>query len=148
MPFPAANGATLPLTPAEAWLAARNTAAQIKATATNLQAQISAGTLNAQALINTFANFAALNTQLTSYAAVPGIVTYAQAQMNNSNENVANDFSTMQAALVAVGTWIMNNFPSATAVTLSSNGVAWQVYTSNQTAPLATLLTTLLATIS
>jgi hypothetical protein len=153
MAFPALNGTTFPFTLDAAWAGARNTAAQIKAQCTALNAQIAAGPVSSQVIINNLSFFATLNTQLTAYAAVPGLAAYAQQQVNNPSLDVAGAFTTMQAALVATGNWIVTNFPTDSSgflqATQFSNGqVQWANFTSAQLAGLVTQLNALSATIS
>lgn len=153
MPFPAANGSTFPVTLDAAWVGARNAAAQIQAQATNLNAQIAGGSVSALTLINALNSFSSLNNQLATFAAVPGLAAYAQAQVNNPSLDVAGAFSTMQSALVAAGSWILSNFPVDSSGFLQSakfvnNAVQWSTFTSGQLAGLATALTALSATIA
>lgn len=153
MPFPAANGTTFPVTLEAAWMGARNTAAQIKAQASNLNSQIATGPVSSQVIINSLSFFVTLNGQLTTYAAVPGLAAYAQAQVNNPSLDVAGAFTTMQNALVAVGSWIMTNFPVDAngflqAIQFSGGNVVWATFTSAQLAGLTTALNALIATIS
>lgn len=152
MPFPASNGTTFPLTLDVVWTRARDTASQIQATVTNLAAQIATGTVSAQALLNAQSYFVNLNNQLTSYAAVPGLAVYAQQQVNNPSLDVAAAFTAMQNALVAVGTWVVNNFPVDSsgflqAIKFNAGQIQWVTFTSAQVAGLSTLLTALSATI-
>lgn len=152
MTFPATNGASVPLTLDAAWAQARDTAAQIQVQANSLNAQIAAGNVNAQVLINAQTLFVALNTRLTTIASMSGIVAYAQAQVSNPSLDVAAAFTAMQNALIACGTWIINNFPKDTgnflqAVSFSGGNVVWATFSTAQLSGLATLLTALLATI-
>jgi hypothetical protein len=152
--FPAANGTTFPLSLADAWTGARNAAANIKLTCTNVLASIAAGPVSAQAIAALPGALTALNTQLTTYAAVPGIAAYAQAQVNNSSLDVAGSFTAMQSALAATISWIVANFPkdgSNNLLCLQFNGSNQPVYTTftqAQLAGLQTQLTALSATIS
>lgn len=154
MPFPASNGSSFPLTLSDAWLAARNSAATIKQQATSVSSQIAAGSVSAQTIINLCSLFSNINVQLTQCAAVPGLVAYAQQQVNNPTLDVAAAFTAMQNALVACGSWIITNFPkdagnNLLAVQFGVQGqLQWNLFTQAQLAPLATLLTTLSATIS
>lgn len=153
MPFPASNG-SIPLTLDAAWALARSTAQQVQQQAQQLNAQISAGPVSAQNIVNACAFFATLNVTLTQCAAVSGLAAYAQAQVSNPGLDVAAAFSGMQAALVAVGSWIMTNFPKDAASYLAYvkfNGAGQPVYdtfTQSALSPLATLLTALSATIN
>lgn len=152
-PFPASTG-----TVAQAWTGATQAASSIKANALNMNAQIAAGSVSAQTLLNMEANFAALNTQLTGFAAILGTaagLAYVQAQVGNPTLDVAGAFNAMQAALVAAATWIMQNFPKDSANALivytgfdGSGAPIPNLFTSVQLAPLAALLTTLSATIN
>lgn len=153
MPFPAAGGTTFPYTLDVAWASARSTAANVKQQSQTLFSQITSGPTSAQVLLNSLAFFVTLNSQLTAYASVPGIAAYAQAQVNNPTLDVAGSFTTMQNALVAVGTWIQTNFPVDAQGFLQAQqfvgGVPTYVtFTTTQLQGLATALTTLINTIS
>src|SRR5271154_2914335 len=152
MAFPAANGPTFPVTLDIAWDNARSIAQSIQQLANNLNAQIAAGPVSSQAIINAAAYFYAVNVQLNTIAAVPGIAAYAQTQVNNPSLNVATAFSTMQTAMVACYTWITTNFPVDGAgylecLTFSNGTLVWSTFTTAQLSGLATLLTALSATI-
>lgn len=153
MPFPASNG-SIPLTLDAAWALARSTAQQVQQQAQQLNAQISAGPVSAQIIVNSCAFFATLNVTLTQCAAVAGLAAYAQTQVGNPGLDVVGAFSSMQAALVAVGSWIMTNFPKDGSgnllyVKFNASGVPQYLsLTQAQLAPLATLLTALSATIN
>lgn len=154
MAFPASNGATFPLTLDAAWIKARDTAASVKNQTDALNAQITAGSVSGQVILNTASMLANCNTILTQCAAVPGIATYAQGQVNNATPDVAGAFTAMQNALVAVTNWIVANFPKDTgnflqAFTITAQGqMVWVTFTQAQLSGLATLLTALSATIS
>jgi hypothetical protein len=88
--------------------------------------------------------------QFDAYAAVPGLATYAQAQTGNAN--IAADYTTMRAAIVAARDWVVTNFPKSGGFLLAQNILAsgrqtLRVFTSAETAALQTLLNTLIATI-
>lgn len=153
MAFPAANGSAFPVALDAAWVGARQAAASLQSQCTTLNAQIAAGNVSGQSIITSLSFFIAINNQLTAYAAVPGIAAYAQQQVNNVSLDVAGAFSGMQAALVAVGNWIVNNFPKDTggfaqAFTLTIAGPQWATFSTAQLSGLATLLTALSATIN
>lgn len=153
MPFPASNGQAFPLTLDQAWAAARLAAQQIQQQAIALNAQIAAGSVSSQTIVNTASFFANANALLTQYAAVPGLAAYAQQQVNNVSLDVAGTFNAMQAALVASLTWIVSNFPKDGGGNLlyaqfnGSGQVVLASFTSSQLSGLATLLTSLIATI-
>lgn len=154
MPFPASNGTSVPLTLDVAWASARAAASQIQAQCATLSAQIGTGTVSSQSITNVATVLAGLNVQLTTYAAVPGIVAYAQAQVNNPSLDVAGAFNAMQTALVAAVTWIVTNFPKDSSnflqcLTFNAQGLlVWSTFTQAQLSGLATLLTALSATIN
>ena len=153
MAFPASNG-SIPLTLDAAWSLARNAAQQVQQQSNALNAQITAGSVSGQAIVNSCSFFATLNVTLTQCAATPGLAAYAQAQINNASFDVTGAFNTMQAALVAVGSWIIGNFPkdgngNLLYVTFNSSGIPqYLAFTQAQLAPLAALLTALSATIN
>lgn len=153
MPFPASNG-SIPLTLDAAWALARSTAQQVLQQSQQLSTQISSGPVSAQIIVNSCAFFATLNVTLTQCAAVQGLAAYAQTQVGNPSLDVSGAFGSMQTALVAVGSWIMTNFPKDSGSYLTYikfNGAGQPVYdtfTQAALAPLAALLTALSATIN
>lgn len=147
MAFPASNG-SIPLTLEGAWALARSAAQTVQQNAISLNAQIASGSVSSQAILGTCGLFATLNVTLSQCAAVPNLAAYAQAQVSNPGLDVAGDFNTMQTALVAVITWISQNFPSSAFLSFSGDGQPVYVnFSQAQLAPLAALLTTLIATI-
>jgi hypothetical protein len=152
MAFPASNGAAFPFTLDVAWKGARDAAYQLQQQCTAMNAQIAAGNVSAQNILAAMSFFVTINTQLTQYAAVPGLAAYAQAQVNSASLDVAGAFTAMQSALVAVGTWITSNFPVDSSGFLQAQKFAsglpvWQTFTTAQLAGLVTALNALSATI-
>jgi hypothetical protein len=146
MAFPASNG-SIPLTLEQAWSQARLAAQQVQQQANALNAQIPSG-VSSQAILNACNFFAILNNQLTQCAQVPGIVAYAQAQIDNPSFDVAGAFTAMQTAIVNTISWIAQNFPLSNFVSFSAQGlVQYTTFTASQLAPLSALLTTLSGTI-
>lgn len=148
MAFPATNGTAFPVALDAAWVGARQAAASLQSQCSSMNAQIAAGNVSGQVIVNALAFFVTINNQLTTYAAVPGIAAYAQQQVNNGTLDVAGAFATMQSALVAVGNWIITNFPSASALTLTAAGPQWATFSTAQLAGLVTALNALSATIN
>lgn len=153
MPFPASNG-SIPLTLDAAWALARNAASAVQGQCATYQAQVGTGTVSSQAVLNFMGVLAGLNVQLTQAAAVSGIAAYAQAQVGNPGLDVVGAFSAMQAALIAVVTWVKANFPKDGSskllfVQTDANGLLlYDTFISAQLAPLTALVVTLSATIN
>lgn len=84
---------------------------------------------------------------MDTYAALPGMAGYAQAQFNNAGYDVVAEFNTMRTALLAVSSWLKANIP-ANAVTVTNGQAVGAVYAPAATAPLKALVVTALGTIS
>lgn len=153
-PFPSSGGGTSPLTQAEAWVEARAVAAQIKSAASAIAASSQSGPVSGLQIAN-FAGFlASQNTALTACAAVPEIVAYAEAQINNPTFDIAGSFTAMQNAVVATVQWITTNFPKDTSnflqfITFDVNGnLVYSTFSVAQLAGFVTQLNALIATIN
>jgi hypothetical protein len=78
---------------------------------------------------------------------LPGLSAYAQTQFGDQNYNVAAEFTTMRAALVAIHDWLKTNIP-ANAVYVSQGDLAGVTYAPEATASLKSLVVAAEATIS
>lgn len=151
MAFPASNGATL-YTLEAAWAGARDAAYQIKSNALSLAALATTGA-GAESFVWMPGWVSDYNAKLNAFAAVPGIVAYAQAQVADPSLDVAAAFGAMQQALIAVGNWIVSNFPKDASnnllyIQFTSDGhLQYSAFTSAQLSGLLTLLNALIATI-
>ena len=139
------------LTAHEAFTAAKTVARDRKQDAVNIRAQSEAGTLAAATLLGFFGRLNAAVTNLTSYAAVPGIAAYARAQYDNEQYDVAAEFTAMLAVMTDTRDWIVANFPASGGYIqreqISASGVVDRVFSANATASLRTELDALIATI-
>lgn len=62
-------------------------------------------------LANDLADRLAFLDALTANAGVNGLVVYAQAQCGNVSRDLAGEWGTCRAQIVAVQSWLMTNFP-------------------------------------
>jgi hypothetical protein len=150
--FPSSTGSTQQ-TLADGLANARSSAASIKAQAQSLLAQIAAGPVSAAALIAIPGYAAQWVAALNACAALPGMATYAQAQVGNATLDVAAAFNAMVSAIQAVGSWITTNTPKDGSGNLlvmqygGSGALVYATFTSGQLAGLVTALNALVATI-
>lgn len=93
------------------------------------------------------ANLKRVIADIDEVSALPGMAAYAQTQFGDQNYNVAAEFTTMRAALVAVQNWLKTNIP-ANAVYVSSGDLAGLTYAPAATASLRSLVVAAEATIS
>lgn len=93
------------------------------------------------------ANLKRVIADIDEVSALPGMVAYAQTQFGDQNYDVAAEFTTMRAALVAVQNWLKANIP-ANAVYVSSGDLAGLTYAPAATAPLKSLIVAAEAAIS
>jgi hypothetical protein len=102
--FPSSNTQDL----ASAWAAMRTQAARVKATADALRGMSQVTRMQ----VLEYANRLALDlASLTTNAAVPGLAQYATGEMNNPSLDLAAEYTTMRAQIVATQDWIVTNFP-------------------------------------
>lgn len=148
--FPS-SGSTSTL--ADALANARSAATSIKAQAQALLAQIAAGSTSAAQLIAVPGYAAQWVTALNSYAAVPGMQAYAQAQLGNATLDITTAFTNMVSAIQAVASWLTANTPkdvngNLLVMQYDANGnIVYATFTPAQLAGLVTALTGLVATI-
>jgi transglutaminase-like putative cysteine protease len=144
------NIGSLPLTPAAALNGIVSRAGVLKSETTKLSARSAASTASSQDVLSYSTLIADLLDQFDTYAATPNLSTYAQAQTGNAN--IAADYATMRAAMVAARDWVVTNFPKSATYLLAQQIAAsgrqtLRVFTAAETAGLRTLLDTLSATI-
>jgi len=149
--FPTTTG-SIPYTQQEAWTAARSIATQLKVQATSLVAQAQSAGIPANQILGFPQTLNQISTQLTQIAAVGGIAAYAQAQINNSNYNVAAAFTSMQSAVNSLSSWITTNFPVDSGgyleiVSFSSGTPLYVTFSPSQLTGFVTSLNALLATL-
>jgi hypothetical protein len=144
------NIGSLPTTPAVALNGIITLAGVLKAETLRVRASSAAGTVSSQDILNYSTLAADLLDQFDTYAAVPSLSTYAQSQTGNAN--IAADYATMRAAIVAARDWIVTNFPKSAGYLLASQIAAsgrqtLRIFTAAETAGLRTLLDTITTTI-
>lgn len=146
MAFPA-TGVKL----ADAYRLLTGRAADVRAQSVSLRASSLAGPVAADRILSFAQMLSRSKTEMTTLAALPGMVAYAQAQENNASLNIVTEFNLMIAQVDATVAWIVTNFPQDAsgfklAFTLSAAGAP--VYRTFDTATLATFRTTLDALIA
>ena len=152
MPFPSSVG-TRSFTVSAALNLAQQTAAGVKARAQALSLQSASANVPASLILEGMSMFADAKANFTRCAAVPGLATYAQAQLGDTD--IANEFNAMVAAVDAVRVWVMANFPKdgngvllASSFAPDNSGRTVQVqFTPAQLSQLRTLLDALAASI-
>lgn len=107
--FPSATGTKASLD--KAWTSATETAAMIKQRAQAVRDLSAAGNIGASMITDMLVLFADCKLALNKAAAVPGIASYAQTQVNDGTFNVSSAFATMVAQLDAVRDWAISNYP-------------------------------------
>jgi hypothetical protein len=128
-------------------------AAQLKAETQTVKA-LCAAPLDATRLIQYQSFLADKADSFTALAAVPGLGAYAQTQLGDGTLNIAAEFTTMTNALTATRTWIGANFPKAASGELlerkfdAAGRTTTNMFSTAQTAGLATVLDALIATIA
>lgn len=109
MAFPSSAGH--PYILSNAWEGARQVAGRIKTQAANLRMISLAGPTTSSDILSLLSSIADAKGLLQTYAAVPGLAAYAQAQVNDNQLDVAASFSAMVARLDACRDWVIANFP-------------------------------------
>lgn len=144
------------MTAREAWDRAENFAKLVKSDTIQLRGASAAGTMTSgQALAYAVRLFNYKN-EFNTLKNVPGVQAYAQAAINDNTINVATEFNNMVAAMDAVTSWLITNFPK-TATTNELRAVTWNadnsgrtvdiVFTAAATSGFRTVLDALIATI-
>lgn len=149
MAFPSSAGH--PYILANAWESARQVAGQLKTAASTLKTLSLAGAITSTDILSFQIRLADAKAQLQLCAAVPGLSTYAQAQVNDNALDVAASFTAMTTQIDACGTWVINNFPkdgSGFLLAQQFNGSGRTVDRTFSTASLATFRTQLDALIA
>ncbi len=87
--------------------------------------------------------------RMDAASAVPGIVQYVKDQVGNQNYDVAADYATLRASVVAIRDWIFNNLPKvssggssyiAVQILAQDGSLTDRMFTPAMTAPLRTLI--------
>lgn len=155
MAFPSATG-TVQDSLAQAWAVARATASTVKASAQTLNTRSAAGNVASSEILDFATYLADAKIALTKASQTGGIAAYAQAQINDSNVNIATEFTNMMNAIDGTIGWVVANFPKdgngfllARQFQAGSTGrTVDRQFTPAQTATLRTTLDTLIATIN
>lgn len=101
------------IVPQRAYQQVKGAAANVKAECASYIAQMAASGANYVLLRDLYVFLKNANAQFTTLAATPGIVTYAKAQEDDENYDVAAEFTAMQSAITAVLAWMNANVPTS-----------------------------------
>ena len=142
-----------PLTQAEAFIQFMNQMRWIKQQA---QAGVSvlAGNVSSTQVFQLMDNLRSPLTLLAAVAAVPGMATYVQAQLNQPTFDAAGWFNGVVSAINGIVSWVTSNFPKDAAgfiesQTINADGSRSDAsFTPAQTAALTTALNSLIAELS
>ncbi len=139
---------------ARAFTNADSTAIRLRGLAGSLDARLAAGPVSATVLLDDLlAELRSSRTTLIASRNTSGILTYAQAQFDDPTIDLSTEFAALLAALGAVITWIVDNFPKDAGgylerYQIAPDGVVTdRVFSSAQTAGLRTQLQALYAAI-
>ena len=131
---------------------AQSQADTIKRLSESANVSMAAGAVTSSFVLSLLANLRSAKDVFDETAALPGIVAYALDQLNDEID-VAAEFVAMTDALTAAGAWIITNIPKAADGALKLEDMDAQgnrterTFSTTATAPLRTLLDTLIATI-
>lgn len=112
MAFPSTSG-TNPVTLANALGTAMSVASYVKAQSQSLRDRSASAAIGSSSILGYLTILADARLQLVAVSALAGIAAYAQAQLGDSNLNIATEFTNMLAAMDAVRDWVKTNFPSS-----------------------------------
>lgn len=152
MPFPPTSSSTASLE--DALKQVTSYAGLIKQRTQGMLNASNAGPVDGAAIINYLRDLVQAKQRLAERASVPGLAAYAQTQYNDPTLDIANEYTTMLAAINATVDWIRTNFPKdANGYLLyeqiGANGaVSYRQFTTAQLAAFRTQLTSLTATIN
>lgn len=129
---------------------AQSQADSIKRIAQNNKDRMAAGTITSSGLISLLDNMIGAKAILLEASALPGMDTFANAQLGRT---IGAEFTTMMNAIDAAGAWIVTNFPKGTGGYLQAE--TWGVggarvertFSTAETANLRTLLDAVIAAI-
>ena len=139
----------------ESWRNARQVAGNMKSATIVLQTKLTNQTVAGNEIMAYMAMLAVWKAVLSGIAAEPGIVAYAQAQINNPTYDITATFNAMMAAVQGVIDWMAANFPKDGSGNLlyvqwlgdGSGRIQYTGFTPAQTAGLRTAMTALVAAI-
>jgi len=149
MAFPSSNRDDL----ASAWAGIRVAAGRIKTYAQSLKTASAAGSIQAGDVVSFVDQLASSNDTLARYTAVPGLVEYVRAQIDNAAVDIVAEYSTMLAQINATRNWVLTNFPKDADGYLlyhkfdAAGRISQRTFSPAETAGLRTQLDALLATI-
>lgn len=106
MSFPSSAVVTLE----DAFRQLRDIAANVKALSLNIRAQSLTGLLSAPVIQNYMAGLKSFRSRMSALAGTTGLPAYAQAQLGNSIDIIA-EYNAMISALDATVTWVAANLP-------------------------------------
>ena len=144
--FPASGKTTL----ANAWNMITGTASNVRKHATSLTLASSISRMACLDLANSLSSYLAT---LDTYAATPGLATYAKNELNDPAIDIAAEFMVMRVQIVATQDWIVANFPKDASNNLPVYAFSGTMYvdvmlTAPEMAAFKTQLGALIATIN
>jgi hypothetical protein len=110
MSFPTNTG-TRKSGPAQAWEQIKGTFGQVKANTTNLRNDSAAGSVAADRITRYVAMLSDSLDNLAEAVSVPGLLTYAQEQLNDPAFQVVTEYTAARNEMTACRDWIVANFP-------------------------------------
>lgn len=154
MAFPSSNG-TINENLSRGWDSLRDIAGNIKSRSINLKNALEASTATSDVILFYCGNIADMRARMVAIAAMPGMVAYAQSQINNPSYDVTAEFITMRNAIDAVISWVITNFPKDVSGFLlaqtfkvdNSGRLSQRVFIASQTVGLRAALDALIAAI-
>ena len=106
--------------------------------------QLAAEPASSAVLLQLYSNLGQWRDQLNAIAAIPGLTALAQEEEANPGYDIVAEIGIVVSAITGAITWIDANFPAANGYILfaeiSGGTVTYRNFTSTQTAPLRTLL--------
>lgn len=130
--------------PAEAYDNIRKQAGFLKTTTTNFADEMEASGANFDQIRAVYTFLVGTKTKLATLASTPGLADYAAIQENDPAYNVAAEYTALIASIDATTVWVDNSAPATASVALPSTWISGPllstVFTSQQIAPLVTLL--------
>ena len=111
MSFPTNTG-TRKTGPAQAWESIKGTFGQVKVNTANLRNDSAAGDIAADRVTRYVAMLSDSLDNLAAAVSVPGLLAYAQEQLNDPAFQVVTEYTAARNEMTACRDWIVANFPA------------------------------------
>jgi len=139
MAFRASN-----VVPQDAYLTLKRAAVQLKINLVGQKAKLAASGASYDFLQDIYLTMTRANGQFDALKVTPGLSAYAQAQESDNTYDVAAEFTSMQAAIIAAAGWMDANVPTSVTVkppsAWSGGEIISNVFTAGQTTGLQAAL--------